>query len=409
MRFLAGTTIALLLAAAVPAQGKNLLFYGNSYTFLVWGYGVPEVVEWIATEAGHPTPNVTQALIGGSNLSMHATDPGQVAAISTLPAGQTWDHVVIQGHSLNATPYFGFSVPQFRADAVTIAGNVRAHSPNAGAVLYQTWARAHGSPLHYPSPWVDPMAMHQMVRGNYDLAVADINATFGAGTAQKAAVGDAIALLEWNPIWYDPDLSHPTAAMSMMAGMVIYTSIYGGRVCDVQVDWNNPQSPLVAGLASQGLGEAAWNLFRGLADRSAHPQNRRYPGSGDHLLLRSAIDAAPLSACPVETITTGNLIQVELRSMNGVYDGAMGFLGIDFFATNGAPGASATWPEFQIDPTRSAFLPIAPLSTPLVAQLQLPFTLPGYSLLVQAGALQASGETGNAVFTTTDAHELVFQ
>jgi len=407
MRLLARTLLALLLATTATAQGKNLLFYGNSYTFLVFGYGVPELVEWIAVEAGHPTPNVTQALMGGSNLSFHATDPGQIAAIHALPAGQTWDHVVIQGHSLNATPYFGFNVPQFRADAVTIAGNVRAHSPNAGAVLYQTWARAQGA-MYYPSPWPDPMAMHNMVRGNYDLAVADINAAYGAGTARKAAVGDVMALLEWDPSWYHPDLSHPSPAMSMLAGMVIYTSIYGGRVCDIQVDWNNPQSPLVAGLAPYNIGESTWNLLAGLADRSAQPMNRRYPGSGDHLLLSSSIDGAPLTACPVKQITSNSQIAVELRSVNGVYDTAQGWLCVDFFASGAAPGPNLNWPEFQVDPTRVALTPVAGLGSPYSVQVQLPFTLPGISLLVQGVALQGSSETGNAVFTTTDAHELVF-
>ncbi|MCK5943452.1 MAG: hypothetical protein KAI24_15835, partial [Planctomycetes bacterium] len=381
MRLAATTMFALLLTTAASGQGKNLLFYGNSYTFLVWGYGVPEVVEWIAIEAGHPAPNVTQALMGGSTLNFHANDPGQIAAIATLPAGQSWDHVVIQGHSLQATPYFGYTVQQFRSDALTIAGNVRAHSPNAGAVLYQTWARAHGS-MYYPSPWPDPMAMHQMVRGNYDLAVADINAAFGPGTARKAAVGDAIALLEWDPVWYDPDLSHPGPAMSMMAGMCIYTSIYGGRVCDVAVDWNNPQSPLVAGLQSQGIGEATWNLFAGIADRSAVPANRRYPGSGDHLLLESGIDGGAPRACPHVPVTAGTQVALSLRSMNGVYDQASGWLVADFFATNAAPGPHPVWPEFQVDPTRVAITPPLALAQPYLLSFTMPLTLPGYSLLV---------------------------
>jgi hypothetical protein len=48
------------------------------------------------------------------------------------------------------------------------------------------------------------------------------------------------------------------------------------------------------------------------------------------------------------------------------------------------------------------------LGTPLTVGFQMPLTLPGHSFLVQGLAMQASSETGNPVFTTTDAHELVF-
>lgn len=405
MRMLASSVLAVVFATAVsPAQGKNILFYGNSYTFLVWGYGVPEVVGAIATQAGQPTPTIVQALIGGSSLQVHATDPAQIAVIgNSLPAGQQWDHVVIQGNSLEATNYFGYTVAGFRGYAQQIAGNVRAHSPNATAVMYQTWARAWGSSF-YPSSWADPMAMHQMVRGNYDLAVGDINTAFGPGSARKAAVGDAVALLEWDPAYYDPDLSHPTARISLLAGMCIYTSIYGQRVCEIDPGFAT-SSALAQLLQGQNITEADWHLLSGMADRSAAPQNRVYPGSGDHLLLESAIDGAPLTACPEQEITQGTQVAVQLRSMNGVYDAALGALLIDFMLTGSPPGPHLNYPELQIDPAGTVTTPLTTLSNPLSLQLTLPFTLPGGSFLVQGIALQASGETGNPVFTTTDAHE----
>ena len=161
----ARTLLTLSLATALTAQGKNMLFYGNSYTFYSWGYGVPELVGLIADQAGHPSPNIVQRLIGGSNLQIHATDPNQVAAITTaLPAGETWDHVIMQENSVGATPHFGFSPAVFRQSAMTIMTNVRNHSPAAHAVMYQTWARAWGH-MYYPAPWPEPMDMHNMVRG----------------------------------------------------------------------------------------------------------------------------------------------------------------------------------------------------------------------------------------------------
>lgn len=399
--------VSLALAAAVEAQGKNVLFYGNSYTFYSWGYGVPELVGLLTEEAGHPPATIVQALVGGSQLQFHATDPAQVAAISnSLPAGQTWDHVVMQENSMGATPYLGFSPAVFRSSALTIMGNVRNHSPAATAVLYQTWARAWGH-AYYPVPWAVPMDMHNMVRGNYDLAINDLNTTFGAGAAQKAAVGDAVALLEWDPVWYDPDLSHPGPSMTLLAAMCIYSSIHGQLVCDIDPDFT-PGSALELALTPHAIDEATWNHLAGVADRCADSALRSYPGSGDHLLLESATGTDPLTACARRQITSGTSLQLQMRSMNGVYDAAPGALLVDFFLTGSPPGPTIAYPEIQVDLGRVILTPLTSLNSPLSISFQLPFTLPGGSFLVQGLAMQASLETGNMVFTTTDAHELVF-
>ena len=407
MHLVVRALLSLVMATAVTAQGKNLLFYGNSYTYFSWGYGVPELVGLIAAEAGHAPPTIVQALIGGSNLQIHANDPAQVAVISNgLPAGQTWDHVVIQENSVGATPYFGFRPAVFRSSALTIMGNVRSHSPAANAVMYQTWARAWGH-MYYPAPWPVPIDMHNMVRGNYDLAVQDINMTYGAGSAAKAAVGDAVALLEWNPSWYDPDLSHPGPAMTLLAAMCIYTTIYGQTTCEIDPDFT-PGSPLETSLTPHAIDRTIWNHLVGLADRSAVPAVRRYPGSGDHLLLETATGPNPLTACPTKHMTTGTPMQIQLRSMNGVYDGALGWLLVDFFATGSPPGPFPGLPELQVDLGRVILSPAASLSSPLSVAFQMPFSLPGGSFLVQGIAWQPSAESGNPLFTATDAHELVF-
>ena len=43
MRHLPVVVFSFVLASTVTAQGRNLLFYGNSYTYYSWGYGVPEL------------------------------------------------------------------------------------------------------------------------------------------------------------------------------------------------------------------------------------------------------------------------------------------------------------------------------------------------------------------------------
>ncbi|MCK5945257.1 MAG: hypothetical protein KAI24_24930, partial [Planctomycetes bacterium] len=343
-----GCTLLALLALApfAGAQGKNVLFYGNSYTYYVWGYGVPEVVGLLAIEAGHPAPTIKSSLTGGGTLPYYATDPGQIAAISNLvPAGQTWDAVVMQGHALGATNGVGFNVNDFLTGAEGIMSNVRNHSPAARGVMYQTWASAWGQ-MYYPVPWPTPMAMHDEIRGNYRLAVSNLNALFGPGAAVNAAAGDAVALLEWDPIWYEADLFHPNPSMILLAAMCIYTAIYEEPVCGIEPVFD-PPGPLATSLLQQGVGEAEWRLLSGLADRSAVPAHRSYPGSGDHLLLESSVDMPAPNACPEKRVTFGSQVQVRMRSLNDVFDAAPAWLLLDVFPTGSPPGASVVYPELQ--------------------------------------------------------------
>jgi len=405
----ARTLLALLsLTPFVEAQGKNVLFYGNSYTYYVWGYGVPEVVELLAIEAGHPTPTIESSLTGGGTLPYYATDPAQIAAISNLlPAGQTWDAVVMQGHALGATNGVGYNVNNFLGGAQGIMSNVRAHSPAAKAVMYQTWASAWGQ-MYYPVPWPTPMQMHDEIRGNYRLVVDNLNAAFGAGSAVNAAAGDAVALLEWDPVWYEADKFHPSPAMILLSAMCIYTSIYGEPVCSIEAEFQ-PPGPLATALAQQGVSEADWLFLRGLADRSADPSIRAYPGSGDHLLLETLGGAGQPTACHESRITAGTLVQVQLGSRNGVFDNAPAWLLLNVFPTGSPPGASVLYPELQSPlGTATALVGVPDLNSPISIAYPIPFTLPGISLQLQGIVQQASGETGNLLLTTTDAHELVF-
>tara|TARA_R110002072_G_scaffold273219_1_gene433676 strand:- start:75345 stop:76574 length:1230 start_codon:yes stop_codon:yes gene_type:complete len=398
--------LSLLMASAISAQGKNLLFYGNSFTYYSWGFGVPEMVGLIASEAGHATPNIVQALIGGATLGDHATDPAQVAIISNaLPAGETWDHVIMQGRTQEATDYGGFNRLAFRNNAVAITGNVRSHSPLASAIMYQTWAVAWGH-MYYPLPWAVPLEMHEDVRLGYRLAVSDILATFGSGTAWNAAVGDAVALLEFDPAWYEPDLGHPSPSIILLAAMGLYTTMYGTTVCEIDPDFT-PGSALSQALSPFGLGAAEWDFLAGISDRSADETVRRYPGSSDQLMLETATGSGDLTSCPAKQLTVGTQVQIRLRSMNGVYDNAAGILMVDFFVTGSPPVLGGPFREIQVDLGGAILGPMVFLSSALTVSFPMPITLPGGSFRVQGLAWQASLESGNALLTTTDAHELI--
>ena len=332
-RRLAAFSICLLVttALATAQAGKKLLFYGNSYSARNGGVG--DLVRLLAIEAGLPAPTIVKRYVSSADLQYHATDPAQVAAINSLPIGQRWDFVVMQGQSLEATAAMG-DPALFRASALQILGNVRNHSPQAKAVMYQTWARAAGHFL-YPGTFPTPRALQDEIRSNYRLARGDLEAAYGAGAAIDAAVGDGVALLGWQPSYYDPDLFHPLPPMTLLAGMCLFTAIYGVRVCPLAPDFTG-NGQLVSWLTGLGIGRTAWDEMAGLADLCAARNVRPFPGSSDQLTLESGVAPGNIGTCAAHAVGLGSLLTLRVSSRNGVYTNAPALLLVNVFP-NGAP------------------------------------------------------------------------
>lgn len=227
--------VALLPSVAVHAQEqpKNLLFFGNSFTIGNGGWNVPRIVQDIATAAGHPTPNVHMRADGGLTFANHIANSSTTTAINSLPSGQSWDAFVMQDYSTRATTVTSISGNRtaHRTDAVTLAGLVRNHSPNAHPVLFQTWAR---SPLHnyYPTYFADPAAMQTEIRTGYELSAGDVAAAYGSATI--APVGDGFEAYGWTGL-YGSDEYHANNRGSLLAGMILYSSIYDRPLTDVNL------------------------------------------------------------------------------------------------------------------------------------------------------------------------------
>lgn len=214
------------LAASAMGQGLNLLYYGNSYTY---GYGstrsVPQMVADIAVTAGQPAPFFVSATVGSSTLAYH--NVVNTAVISTgLPAGQQWDRVIMQDQSEMCTR-FG-SVPLHRSSYVSLLGKVRLHSPSAVGIGYQTWSRAPNHPYFTaPNPGYPggPAEMTGQIKDGYDLSTADAIEAYGQGASKVARVGEAWQAANWDRL-HIADMSHAQNRGSLLAAMVIYSTIY---------------------------------------------------------------------------------------------------------------------------------------------------------------------------------------
>ncbi len=393
-------TLDLQLDVQMPGA-LNLLFYGNSYS--QGNSGMPSLAGFIAEDLGQASPNIVAQLVGGQALFYHLTNPAQAAAItSALPLGQSWDFVVMQGLSTEATQIGDPAA--FRANALAILSNVKAHSPDAKAVMFQTWARGPEYP-GYPVTWTGPLDMHDEIRTNYRLAVDDMNNAFGSGTAFLAAAGDAVALLAFDPDLYTSDWSHPEPPTTLLTAMVVYQAVWRARISDQDPDFG-ASTNLINRLNSIGLSAADWTALSGIAERVADASLRRHPGSGEDLLLETSVNSDPPSARPVSQAASGDSFHVSLTSPNALYADELSHIIFDVYPTGSPPAANPSFPEVHIKPSYFIVATSAPLGPGLPLTVVVPPAVSGLSVLVQGVALGPSVETGNQVFTTTDGHEV---
>ncbi|HEV7300159.1 MAG TPA: PEP-CTERM sorting domain-containing protein [Tepidisphaeraceae bacterium] len=258
-----GTSNAL--AAEVPL---NLLFFGNSFSQGGGTQVVPNKVGQLAAADGHAAPNIIADLLGGADLDYHI---GQVA---NFPAnnvnhasisGKTWNFVIQQGYSTEAThmgaPGGPVGPADFIGDALTLHNAVKNHASGRGAgvrsVLYQTWAR---SPNHsyYPTEFANPAAMQQEVRTNYRIAADGINDSAGPGSARIATVGDAFEAMDFSDgLLYGSDDYHASSSGYLLASMVLYRTIYSEDVTDIS--WSS-----ASGWAN--VSQSTWNQLAAVAD-----------------------------------------------------------------------------------------------------------------------------------------------
>ncbi|MBL8758995.1 MAG: hypothetical protein JNK35_11255, partial [Phycisphaerae bacterium] len=220
----------LVLAGGAAAQQprQNILFYGNSYTNY---YALPQVVSYLANVAGNGSHPVYchNAAVGGRSLEWHLANNTAVIT-QTLPAGQTWDVVVLQDFSTMPT-HLG-SPGDSRRSAVALAQTVRYHSPNCRVVLYETWARAPGYYFYSVLPGQrvadfpgGPDQMQAELRDTYVRMCADVNHFLGEGSCRMARVGDAWQNFGWVGL-HDTDLAHPSSRGTFLAGCVIYSQVF---------------------------------------------------------------------------------------------------------------------------------------------------------------------------------------
>ena len=215
-------TLLSAVATAVAAEPLRILYVGNSYTFT---YNIPAHVHALAQSAGVPAPTYTDVSQPSWYLATHRASSTTLGAIDN----NTWDVVVLQEQSLRPTN--PFAPAQFKQDAAWLYDRVKAKSPNAQIVLYETWARAPGDAL-YPGTFVSPSVMQSQLRFHYNDAATNYIPTHVSAARKTdvtiAPVGDAWEreLATFAIGLHDADLSHPNLEGSYLTSLVLFSTIY---------------------------------------------------------------------------------------------------------------------------------------------------------------------------------------
>ncbi len=221
MKTFAAVAAMSLAAFAQAEDAKSILFYGNSFTQS--GGGVHRIVRGIAIAAGHPTPHVFSRAVGGQTLQYHL-DTGTSVITSGIQPGGQWDAVVLQEFSTRPTTHpTNGNVPGFYSAAAGLYQAVLDHSPDAQAVLFETWARAPGNSV-YPNIWADPAEMQAEVRMYYNEANDTVLSPMGF--SEVAPVGDAFEAGGFDTSLYGSDLYHASNRGALLIGLVLYGTIY---------------------------------------------------------------------------------------------------------------------------------------------------------------------------------------
>ncbi len=149
----------LLVALPLRAQQTDVLFIGNSYTYV---NHLPSMFRQIALSLGD-TVNTGSQTPGGYTLLDHSYAPATLSAI----ASQQWDYVVLQEQS-----QFG-ALPTFEAHtdvgAAALTYAMQGSSECAYPVFFMTWGRENGDAsncLWYPQMCTYG-SMQQALRDNY--------------------------------------------------------------------------------------------------------------------------------------------------------------------------------------------------------------------------------------------------
>ena len=247
---------AFLPLLIIAQQKKEVLFIGNSYTYV---NDLPNLVKQIALSFGDTLIH-DSSTPGGANFNGHSSSAQTLAKINQ----QQWDYVVLQAQSQEPS----FSPSQVANDtypyAEILVDSIHENSNCTEPLFFMTWGRKYGDQQNcqnYP-PICTYQGMQQRLRESYlEMAFVDSASCAPVGMAWKKsiAIDSAINL-------YSSDNSHPSIYGSYLAACTFYASIFKKSALGSSYWPNTIDSATAYSLQQIGSSTvldslAVWNIF----------------------------------------------------------------------------------------------------------------------------------------------------
>lgn len=392
--------VSALLCASASAQ-DNIFIFGNS----IIDDDVSEYLSDIVVQSGQPAPNVVTDFGPDQNTSDYVASQGLIS--SSLPAGETWKAMIVQGGTVETTTLFGFDPALFHANMLTLAGTFFAHSPGGLFVGHETGAD-HPSSSRYPAWFPDAATWLGYSQVAYAGAEAAILAAHPANPAPRTAhQGTVFASTAGYPLnLFTNDEHHHSIRGRILDAILHYQTIYGGRLCDLPVDFGQ-STPLVNRLMADGISIHQWRRLAAFADRSLPSNQREFPGSNSDLQLRLGINTGMVNLCTYHDATAGDTLQVRAFSPLGGFTAHTTSVYSQLVPTGSTPAATMV-PGLYLNQDQARLVVRFPDLTGGAFTTAIPTGLAGNSLWFQAISRSPAGTPPNEI-ALTDAKVITLQ
>lgn len=242
--------LAGVSAGAASLSAQNVLFVGNSFTFVPRSLSVGEAVELnggaaggvpslfqALAVAGGKSPVVTMEAVGGKHLSFHYETKRELI-------DKPWDIVVFQDYSTGPLIENGKreSYESFRTNLEKLRDLVRAQNPDVKIYVYETWGRPDRV-MKGNIPSVE--SMHEELHQAYADAVKDfglagrvpVGCSFMAAVHEGVADNPATADVVEGPvkIW-GGDNYHQSGIGAYLSALTFYGRIYDADPRELPAD-----------------------------------------------------------------------------------------------------------------------------------------------------------------------------
>ena len=207
---------AFLPLLIIAQQKKEVLFIGNSYTYV---NDLPNLVKQIALSFGDTLVHESSTP-GGSNFNAHSTNAQTLNKINQ----QQWDYVVLQAQSQELS----FSPFQVASDsypyAEILVDSIFANSSCTEPLFFMTWGRKYGdqSNCQFYPPVCTYLGMQQRLRESY----LDMTFTHNASCSPVGMAWKKFIEIDSTLNLYSSDNSHPSIYGSYLAACTFYSSIF---------------------------------------------------------------------------------------------------------------------------------------------------------------------------------------